>query len=181
VAIDGSQLAEGSSSCPRVDRDRRPVPTGSRRTRPRPPSFAIASSRCRRSSATVLGVPVRRPDGTTLLTAGLGRPLVLSTVEPTEAMQLLAGGRRGATDRRDRAPGGRVGPPGPGLGWAAIRAIAAVVTRPPPGRHAGPDRRQRRRHAQRGRGPGLVGSPLLAIGIVSSSGSSRSRPRWSSD
>jgi hypothetical protein len=31
--------------------------------------------------------------GRPILTAGRGRPLILSTLEPAEAMQLLAGGR----------------------------------------------------------------------------------------
>ncbi len=42
--------------------------------------------------AIVLGVPTRNPDGTVTLTAGLGRPLILSTLERDEAMRVLAGG-----------------------------------------------------------------------------------------
>ncbi len=42
--------------------------------------------------AIVLGVPVRRQDGT-VLTAGLGRPLILTTLEIPEAMRILGGGR----------------------------------------------------------------------------------------
>ncbi len=45
--------------------------------------------------ATVCGVPVRGPDGVTRLTAGLGRPLIVSTVESDAAMRLLAADRRG--------------------------------------------------------------------------------------
>jgi hypothetical protein len=45
--------------------------------------------------ATALGVP-RDVDGEVRLTAGLGRPLVLTTLEPREAMRLLAEGRTGA-------------------------------------------------------------------------------------
>ena len=44
--------------------------------------------------AIVLGVPVRQPDGTATMTAGLGRPLVLSTLELPEAMRILGGGSR---------------------------------------------------------------------------------------
>jgi hypothetical protein len=44
--------------------------------------------------AIVLGVPVVDPDGTVRMTAGRGRPLVLTTLERPEAMRLLAGGRR---------------------------------------------------------------------------------------
>jgi hypothetical protein len=44
--------------------------------------------------ATVLGVPVRGGNGhATMLTAGLGRPLVLTTLEEQEAMRVLAEGR----------------------------------------------------------------------------------------
>jgi hypothetical protein len=45
--------------------------------------------------ATVLGVPVRDDAGGVMLTAGLGRPLVLTTLERREAIRLLGGGRRG--------------------------------------------------------------------------------------
>jgi hypothetical protein len=45
--------------------------------------------------ALVLGVPERTADGARL-TAGLGRPLVLTTLEPREAMRILAEGRTGA-------------------------------------------------------------------------------------
>jgi len=44
--------------------------------------------------AVVLGVPVAEPDGTIRLTAGLGRPLILTTLEPAEAMRVLGEGRR---------------------------------------------------------------------------------------
>jgi hypothetical protein len=45
--------------------------------------------------AIVLGVPVLDPTGEPHLSAGLGRPLILTTLEPDEAMRVLAeGGRR---------------------------------------------------------------------------------------
>lgn len=44
--------------------------------------------------ATVLGWPVRTEAGEATMTSGGGRPLVLSTLEPTEAMRVLAGGDR---------------------------------------------------------------------------------------
>jgi len=47
--------------------------------------------------ALVLGVPGIDPDRGPILRPGLGRPLVLTTLEPAEAMRLLASGRRGAT------------------------------------------------------------------------------------
>jgi hypothetical protein len=42
--------------------------------------------------AIVLGVPVRNGHAEPAMTAGLGRPLVLTTLEPDEAMRVLAGG-----------------------------------------------------------------------------------------
>jgi hypothetical protein len=45
--------------------------------------------------ATVLGRPVLDPDGGPRMSAGLRRPLVLSTLERDEAMRVLAEGRRG--------------------------------------------------------------------------------------
>jgi len=45
--------------------------------------------------ATALGRPVLGPEGRPLLSAGLGRPLVLSTLERDDAMRVLAEGRRG--------------------------------------------------------------------------------------
>jgi hypothetical protein len=47
--------------------------------------------------AVALGVPVRAADGTTMLTAGMGRPLVLTTLERDEAMRVLTGGDRRRT------------------------------------------------------------------------------------
>lgn len=44
--------------------------------------------------AIVLGVPAPDASGGAVLTAGLGRPLVLTTLEPAEAMRILGGGRR---------------------------------------------------------------------------------------
>ncbi len=45
--------------------------------------------------ATVAGVPRRGPDGEVVLGPGLGRPLVLSTLEQDEAMRVLARGQQG--------------------------------------------------------------------------------------
>jgi hypothetical protein len=47
--------------------------------------------------ALVLGVPAMDPERGPIMRAGLGRPLILTTLEPTEAMRLLALGRRGTT------------------------------------------------------------------------------------
>ncbi len=117
--------------------------------------------------ASVLGVPERRADGTTMLTAGLGRPLILSTLEPTEAMQLLAGGRRGRPILAMALLGLGIGLIAIGLAWALASAVIATVgpavalaASPDASAAAGGDTRSV------GEGPGLVGSPLMAIAIV---------------
>jgi hypothetical protein len=47
--------------------------------------------------ALVLGVPGLDPERGPILRPGLGRPLILTTLEPADAMRLLASGRRGLT------------------------------------------------------------------------------------
>jgi hypothetical protein len=46
--------------------------------------------------AIVAGVPAVGPDGLPRLTAGLGRPLILTPLEPDAAMRVLAAEHRGA-------------------------------------------------------------------------------------
>lgn len=74
--------------------------------------------------ATVAGIVVPRPDGTPRLTAGLGRPLILTTVEPDAAMRLLASGGR----RRVLAAGALLVI---GLGFLATAAVAALLPATP--------------------------------------------------
>lgn len=117
--------------------------------------------------ATVLGVPERRADGTTILTAGLGRPLILSTVETTEAMQLLAGGRRARPLAAMILLALGLALLAMGLGWAVTAAFAgiaapAVALAASPTASPGPAGDTR----SAGEGPGLVGAPLAAIGLV---------------
>lgn len=69
--------------------------------------------------ATVCGVPVQGAAGP-MLSAGLGRPLVLSTLEPAAAMRVLAG-----DDRRtvQAAAVAMVG----GLGLGAVALVAFLI------------------------------------------------------
>jgi hypothetical protein len=110
--------------------------------------------------ATVLGVPVAR-DGVVTMTSGTGRPLVLTTLAPDEAMRILADGR--ATRPRVAAAL---------LAAAAVLLLAALVAAligPPlalgatpsaaPSFGPGPAGDPR----SEGEGPGLVGNPALAI------------------
>ncbi|MBI3745317.1 MAG: hypothetical protein HY264_02095 [Chloroflexi bacterium] len=106
--------------------------------------------------ATIAGVPALGPDGGPRLGAGLGRPLILTTLEQSEAMRILAGG----SSARARA--------------ATILLVAAVAlvviglvmlvlpgsafaASPDPTAVTGSDTRSS------GQGPGLVGAPLAAI------------------
>ena len=117
--------------------------------------------------ASVLGVPVRSDGGSTILTAGLGRPLILSTMEPTEAMQLLAGGRRGGPIVAMALLATGIGLIVSGLLWAVAGAIASTIVpaiafaaSPEATPVTGGDTRSA------GEGPGLVGTPLAAIALV---------------
>ena len=105
--------------------------------------------------ATVAGVPVLDPDGTTRMTSGLGRPLILTTLERPEAMRILA---QGSTHRPRLATG---------LLLVAVALIAlgllllvlpgdALAASPDPTAMAGSDTRSA------GEGPGIVGAPLAA-------------------
>ncbi len=161
--------AKGWSSCPASRSGRQPTPpTGSPPARrPTTPLRFRVEQVSAVEHATVLGVPERRADGTTVLTAGLGRPLILSTLEPTEAMQLLAGGRRGRPLVALALLAAGLGLLAVGLGWAVFDAFAATVV-PLAVRAATPTATAGAAGDTRsaGEGPGLVGSPLAAIGLV---------------
>ena len=73
--------------------------------------------------ATVIGTPALDAAGRPILTAGTGRPLILSTLEPAEAMQLLAGGRDRAMVVAILLLGGFVLLV-LGAGWGIVRMIA---------------------------------------------------------
>ena len=130
--------------------------------------------------AIVVGYPVAAeppPAGVTArMTAGRGRPLILTVLEPAEAMRILAAGDA----RRTRLAAGLLGAGAilvaGAAGWAALTALlpAVVAVFPPaggwiatvlaaspePSIAAGGDPRSN------GEGPGLVGTPGLAIAGV---------------
>ncbi|HET7473723.1 MAG TPA: hypothetical protein VFJ71_11405 [Candidatus Limnocylindrales bacterium] len=107
------------------------------------------------------------------MTAGRGRPLILTVLEPDEAMRILAGGDAGRT----RLAAGLLGAGAVllvgAVAWAAITAILPAVLAAIPGLDglvptalaasaeptpaAGGDPRSN------GQGPGLVGTPGLAL------------------
>lgn len=113
--------------------------------------------------AIVLGVPVRAdpPGPDVRLTAGLGRPLILTTLERDEAMRVLAEGDRRGPLAAALALGSGLVLLSVGLAWGllAVWTETAMAATPSPSAAAGDPR-------SAGQGPGLVGEPLVAIGIV---------------
>ncbi len=114
--------------------------------------------------AIVLGVPVvdaSDPDRIRL-TAGMGRPLVLTTLEPGEAMRILAeGGTRNPLIAAVALGSGLVMVT-VGVAWAVLGFVTETVlaASPTPSAAGGGDPRSS------GQGPGLVGDPLMAIGLM---------------
>lgn len=133
--------------------------------------------------AIVLGVPVPG-DGAAddaasaaRMSAGLGRPLVLTVLEPPEAMRVLAADGGGRTRLAAVCLVAGVALIVASLAWAGLTALlpglseiapalggfipAALAASPEPSVAAGGDPRSN------GQGPGLVGTPGLAIlGVV---------------
>lgn len=96
IAIDGAALAEGLVVIPRESTgtvgdlaDRAPQGLAASL-----PARAVVEQVSAVEQAIVLGVPQRTPDGTVRMTAGLGRPLVLTVLEVPEAMRVIGGGAR---------------------------------------------------------------------------------------
>jgi len=106
--------------------------------------------------AMVAGVPSLAADGSPCMGAGLGRPLILTTLEQAEAMRILAGG----SSRRPRlavalllvAMACLIA----GLIMLAVPGSAFAAS-PDPTAALGSDTRSS------GQGPGLVGAPLAAL------------------
>ena len=115
--------------------------------------------------AIVLGVPVSpsADGGSVRLTAGLGRPLVVTTLEPDEAMRILAGGStrpRLAAACFLAATGLLIA----GVAWAGLSAVMSAVV--PIARAASPSPGTGGDPRSSGEGPGLVGEPFVALLVV---------------
>ena len=112
--------------------------------------------------AVVLGVPMPADgDAPLRMTAGLGRPLILTTLEPAEAMRILAadGPRRPLIAAMAFTLG--LASLTIGVVWLLLRATTAtaLAASPVPSAAGGDPRSS-------GQGPGLVGEPLIAIAVV---------------
>ena len=102
VAVDVDALGEGLVVVPRVAEGVAgdlPPAYAQRLADPLPPATPVRLRVEQVSAveqATIAGVPVLGADGQPMLTAGLGRPLIVTALEPDAAMRVLASERRGA-------------------------------------------------------------------------------------
>ena len=165
IAIDQAALDEGLVVLPRestgtvADAPDR-APEGTAPSAPLRLRIELVSSV---EHAIVAGVPTVDPStGTVRMTAGLGRPLILTTLERDEAMRVLAGDapRRPLLAVIAMAIGAislTIG-----IVWAIAGAVTgvALAASPEPSAVVGGDPRSS------GQGPGLVGDPLTAIVLV---------------
>jgi hypothetical protein len=166
IAIDESGLRDGLVVVPRQSvgvagdlGDRLPADVP-RDTRTRVTIEQVSSV----EHAIVLGRPARDDTGQPRMTAGLGRPLVLTTLEIPEAMRILTGG---ALLRSRIAAGCLIAGAAlvvVGGVWWAIGSVAspaaAFAASAIPSIIPGGDPRSS------GQGPGLVGNPALALVAV---------------
>jgi hypothetical protein len=112
--------------------------------------------------ATVLGVPRRSVDGRTVIGPGLGRPLILTTLERDEAMRVLTGGAAGRSRLAIGALAVGAALVAAAVVWWILDAIlgggvaAALAASPDPTLRPGNDTRT-------GGTPGFVGNPVLAV------------------
>ena len=113
--------------------------------------------------ATVAGVPTQDPSsGEIRMTAGLGRPLILTTLERDEAMRVLtADAPRRPLLAAIALVAGLISL-AVGLAWALLGALTrtALAASPDASPGTGGDPRSS------GQGPGLVGDPVTAILLV---------------
>lgn len=173
IAVDAAALGDGLVVIPRESRgavrdlgERAPASLS-----PDAPARATIEQVSSVEQATVLGWPTLDGGGRPLMTAGLGRPLVLTTLETGEAMRVLAHGER----LRPRLAAGSLALGALlvvlGLALAVLTAVGALGALVPPVALAadpvaagsplptglGGDTRSS------GQGPGLVGAPGAAI------------------
>ncbi len=128
IAVDGDALADGLVVVSRESvgtaadlegiADR--VPPG---TRPETPARVRIELLTSVDHARVLGVPTVDPERGTIMRPGMGRPLVVTNLEPAEAMRLLGAGRRGTTRAISVLLGGGTAAIMAGVAWAVVDAL----------------------------------------------------------
>ena len=164
IAIDHNALDAGLVVVPResvgtaADAPDR-VPPG---TSPEVPMRLVVEQVSSVEHAVVLGVPVLGSgDLPTRMTAGLGRPLILTTLEPAEAMRILAAGGPRRPLVAAMALGIGLVSLTIGIVWAvlSITTLTAIAASPAASAAGGDPRSS-------GQGPGLVGEPLAAVALV---------------
>ena len=165
IAVDHAALGDGLVVLPRVSTgtaadapDRVPPDTS-----PATPFRLRIDQVSSVEHALVAGVPTTDPStGAVRMTAGLGRPLILTTLERDEAMRVLTSDapRRPVMAVTALAIG--IASLTIGLLWALVSAVTrtALAASPTPSPVVGGDPRSS------GQGPGLVGDPLTAIALV---------------
>jgi hypothetical protein len=164
IAVDHAAIAEGLVVVPRESvgtaaEAAEAVPAG---TPPETPVRLLVEQISSVEHAIVLGVPVVSPDGTRRMTAGLGRPLVLTTLELPEAMRVLTGGRSRRPLFAAIALGGGLVLLTLGIAWAILAAVTGTTLAASPSPTVAPGGDPR----SSGQGPGLVGDPLFALVAV---------------
>ena len=158
IAVDSDQLAGGLIVVPRqADGVAADLPADyGAPTDPQAPTRLVVEQVSAVEHATVAGVPVRTGEGSPAMSSGLGRPLILTTLEVPDAMRLLGKGRR----RAALASGVLVvvGLALIALGVLLVVVPAAHAQSPTPAPLPTPfDPRGG------GVGPGVVGAPFIAL------------------
>lgn len=169
IDVEGSAIADGLVVVPRVSRGR-VADLGDRAPADAPLDGDATLTVEQVSSvehAAVLGVPRRGADGRAVIGPGMGRPLVITTLEQDEAMRVLTGGATGRS--RAALAGIAIGASllAVAVAWWLMDSLfgggvaAALAASPDPTQRPGGDTRSS------GQGPGFVGEPLLAIlGVI---------------
>ncbi|HTK45576.1 MAG TPA: hypothetical protein VL749_09525 [Patescibacteria group bacterium] len=164
IVVDGQSLAEGLVVLPR-ERKGVAADLGAEAPAGVPADASVRLIVDQASTiehAAVLGVPRRAADGHLEIGPGLGRPLVLTTLEDDEAMRVLTGGAAGRARLALACLVAGAGLLGLALVWVLVdQLLGGVATvlaaSPEPTLRPGSDTRTT------GGGPGLVGEPLLAL------------------
>lgn len=168
IGVDGEAVKDGLVVVPRESSGRADE-LGERAPSTVPPDAPVRLRVEQVSSvehATVLGVPRQGADGGAIIGAGLGRPLILTTLERDEAMRVLTGGATGRSRLAIACLGlGAILIAAAALWWIADALLgggvaSALAASPDPTLRPGTDTRTT------GQPPGFVGQPLFALAGV---------------